>query len=111
MHCIQPPYAPFPAILYCVATIDLLGALCYGIKGSTSGHMRDYMKNFIGYTDSQSTLFMMIFRHKLVHLAQPRTVFIRNNKTVTWQYVHENTPDHLMLKDLPKDNKKWVKSG
>ena len=44
MHCLQPPYAPFPAILYCVATIDLLGALCYGIKGSTSSHMQGFVK-------------------------------------------------------------------
>ena len=29
-HCLQPPYAPFPAILYCLATIDLLEALCAG---------------------------------------------------------------------------------
>jgi hypothetical protein len=30
--------------------------------------------------------------------------------TVTGRYDHENTPDHLILKDSPKDSKKWVKS-
>lgn len=28
MHCLQQPFASFPAILYCVSIIDLLGALC-----------------------------------------------------------------------------------
>jgi hypothetical protein len=105
MHCLQLPYAPFPAILYCLATIDLLGSLCYGQKNS-----RTYMHSFMGYTQEQSKLITQIFRHKLVHLAQPRPVFSYNKKTVAWRYVHENTPDHLILKDLPKDSKKWVKS-
>ena len=29
-HCLREPYAPFPAILYCFSTIDLLGALYQG---------------------------------------------------------------------------------
>ena len=27
VHCLTPPFAPFPAIVYCFSTIDLLGAL------------------------------------------------------------------------------------
>ena len=106
IHCLQRPYAPFPALLYCLATIDLLGALCYG-----RGHSRTYMHSFMGYTTEQSKLIQQIFRHKLVHLAQPKTVFSHNNKTVSWQYVHENTPDHLIIKDSPNDKKIWVKSN
>jgi hypothetical protein len=29
-HCLREPCAPFPAILYCFSTIDLLGALYQG---------------------------------------------------------------------------------
>jgi hypothetical protein len=30
LHCLQAPFAPFPAILYCLSIIDLLGALTAG---------------------------------------------------------------------------------
>jgi hypothetical protein len=29
-HCLQEPFAPFPALLFCLANIDLLGALVAG---------------------------------------------------------------------------------
>ena len=29
---------------------------------------------------------------------------------MTWRYIHENTPDHLILRDLPTDSKIWIKS-
>lgn len=105
MHCLQRPYAPFPAILYCVSTIDLLGTLCYG-----DGHARTYMHSFMGYTEDQSKLIVQIFRHKIVHLAQPQPIFLFKGKVVTWQYVHENTPNHLILQDLPGGSKIWIKS-
>jgi hypothetical protein len=65
-HCLRKPYAPFPAIIYCLATIDLLGALYTGeaagkLKGkqkhkpngrptppSTVSNSRRFMKRFIG---------------------------------------------------------------
>jgi len=122
VYCLQPPFAPFPAILYCLATIDLFGALRVGqvltidpvtkkrIHIDTAGNSKSYMELFMGYTTQQSELIIKIFRHKMVHIAQPQPIFSHNSKTVTWRYVHENTPDHLILKDLPTDSKIWIKS-
>jgi hypothetical protein len=122
MHCLQPPYAPFPTVLYCLATIDLFGGLLVGqvldinpitkkrIHIDTAGNLKSYMELFMGYTAQQSELIIRIFRHKMVHLAQPRPIFSHNNKVVAWRYVHENTPDHLILKDSPTDSKIWIKS-
>jgi hypothetical protein len=120
-HCLQPPYAPMPAILYCIAAVDLMGALLSGqaskkdpLTGAnvnTTKNSKEYMQSFMGYTDEQSDLILEIFRHKLVHLAQPRTFYSYNNKIVVWQYDHQNTPNHLILQDLPSPETVLIKSG
>jgi hypothetical protein len=122
MHCLQQPFAPFPAILYCISIIDLLGALCAGqvanrdpatgkkIFIDTTTNSKNYMQNYMGYTEQQGDLIIQIFRHKLVHLAQPRPIFSYNNKVVTWQYDHEHTSKHLLIEDLPSNTKRYVKS-
>jgi hypothetical protein len=46
-------YAPFPALLYCFSTIDLLGSLFEGD-----------VRWFINYTIEQTNLLIDIFRHK-----------------------------------------------
>ncbi|MFH1282154.1 MAG: hypothetical protein ABII27_00640, partial [bacterium] len=102
-HCLSEPYAPFPAILLCFATIDLLGALSNGDasrKAKTSEQSADYMKKYMNYTDEQAQLFIKIFRHKIVHLAQPKAVTEYNGKKVTWRYWHNNAEHHLNLSKL-----------
>ena len=122
IHCLQQPFAPFPAILYCISTIDLMGALCAGqvankdpttgkrIFVDTTANSAKYMRNYIGYTEQQSDLIIQIFRHELVHLAQPRLTFSYKNKVVTWEYVHECTSKHLLIEDLPSNTKHYIKT-
>jgi hypothetical protein len=102
-HCLCEPYAPFPAIVYCFSTVDLLGALCAGNASKnapTAKQASDYMRRFMHYTDEQATLLMTIFRHKIVHLAQPKPVSEYNGKKVAWRYWHDNTDRHLKLTKL-----------
>lgn len=77
-HCLQEPYAPFPALLYRFSTtIDLLGALYAGDatkNAATTRQSADYMQRFMNYTEEQSHLLQSLFRHKIVHLAQPKAV-------------------------------------
>ncbi|MCU7871921.1 MAG: hypothetical protein KZQ91_04155 [Candidatus Thiodiazotropha sp. (ex Lucinoma borealis)] len=99
-HCMCEPYAPFPAIVYCFSTVDLLGALSAGDASNnapTSQQSIDYMRRFMHYTDEQTKLLMKIFRHKIVHLAQPKTVSEYNGKKVAWRYWHDNAEHHLKL--------------
>ena len=64
--------APFPALLYCFSTIDLLGALYGGnAEGNTTKQSRDYMTDIMRYPIEKAFLLQEIFRHKIVHLAQP----------------------------------------
>jgi len=68
-------YAPFPALLYCFSIIDLLGALYSGNArgGETVKNSENYMKDFLKYPLDQLQLLQKIFRHKIVHLSQPKS--------------------------------------
>lgn len=130
-HCLTEPFAPFPAILYCLSTIELMGALREGEASAhpstteryidpCTGESRqfgantpavNYMRDFMNYTDEQVCLIMQLFRHKLAHLAQPKVALNRNGKVVAWQYEHDNSGKHLLLETAPKDSKVKVKSG
>jgi hypothetical protein len=102
-HCNQPPYAPFPAFLYCFSTIDLLGALYQGSMGETgklSENSRKYMMKFMGYTKEQSELLQRLFRHKIVHSARIPVVIKYNSKLYTWKYDHLDRSTHLLIEDF-----------
>ena len=100
------PYATFPALLYCFATIDLLGALYSGNarkrNAPTSNQSLEYMEKFMGYTTEQSNLLQKQFRHKLVHLAQPKAVIKYNGQLISWHYWHESAENHLEIKKFPE---------
>ncbi len=107
-HCLQEPFAPFPALLYCFSTIDLLGALCAGNaarNAPTTRQSADYMQRFMNYTEEQSRLLQNLFRHKIVHLAQPKAVIEDNSRLICWHYRHESREHHLKLVKLPQGSK------
>jgi hypothetical protein len=107
-HCLSKPYAPFPAILYCFSTIDLLGALAAGRgdnRRPATQQSESYMKLFMHYHDPIPRLLMGLFRHKLVHLATPKTVFEYEDNTstkhkVVWNYTHNTPRKHLELEGV-----------
>jgi hypothetical protein len=113
-HCLTTPYAPFPAILLSFSTIDLLGALAFGNASKnapTTRQSADYMQQFMNYTADQAKLLQDLFRHKLVHLAQPQAVVSFQGKFVTWHYWHDDTSHHLKLVTLPTPRTVTVASG
>jgi hypothetical protein len=50
-HCVKTaPYAPYPALIYCFSTVDLLGALYAGKTGrdaNTTQQSKNYMRLFM----------------------------------------------------------------
>lgn len=101
---------PFPALLYCFSTIDLLGSLYegdatgntrrYGQQVGTTIKARKYMVDLIGYPEFETNLLQDQFRHKLVHLAQPQTLVYDNNRSIGWQLDNLYLGDHMILKKL-----------
>jgi hypothetical protein len=115
-HCLISPYAPFPAIIFCLSTIDLLGALYAGeaapklvrrrkgagrklitVQPKTTRNSARYMKRFMGYSTESIRLLQSIFRHKLVHLAQPKPAIEDKTRVIAWRYYHKNRTKHLKL--------------
>ena len=75
------PNASVPAMLYCFSTLDLLGSLYCGEAHKKSKNKENsvkYMKDVMGYTADECGLLMEIFRHKIVHLAGPNSVYDRD---------------------------------
>ena len=109
-HCLQPPFAPMPAILWCFACLDLLAALLAGqalkfVPGSNERvniktNAQSYMRVYMDYNPLQLELIFEVFRHKLVHVSQPGPLTSYNDKTIMWMYFHESTPLHLKLLDF-----------
>jgi hypothetical protein len=120
----RPPYAPFPALLYCFATVDLLGALAAGEAArtvpsarqpgkrrrvDTTANAREYMVRFMGYERKRAAILQTLFRHKMVHLAQPGPIVQDDRgRRISWIYEHRRevpplgfgvprTPNHLRL--------------
>jgi hypothetical protein len=113
-HCLTGDLAPFPAILLCVSTIDLLGALAAGDakpRAATTEQSKDYMCGFMNYTEDQAKLLQKLFRHKLVHLAQPKAAVAHKGKMVTWRYWHDDAGQHLRLIKLPDPVTHTIASG
>lgn len=115
--------AVFPALLYCFATIDLLGALYSGNaddNAPTTEQSKRCMKEVMLYPEEKTVLLQEIFRHKIVHLAQPRpkvTIKKDNYKnlsihgsTYIWGYHHNNREIHFEIK--PTEDQKefyfWI---
>lgn len=111
--CTHEATAAFPAILYCFSTIDLLGALFGGNAKSPTGttdRSKAYARRFMHYSDDQCSLLWDVFRHKIVHLAQPDPVKDFNGKKTTWGYWHDDGAHHLKLVPLVPPIHKTVTS-
>jgi hypothetical protein len=99
--------APLPALLYCFATIDLLGALYDGnaISFDTiSKRAKNYMVHGMKYPEEKAKLLQEIFRHKIVHLAQLQPKVKVDGKVFTWRYDHDDRARHLALREIDGEN-------
>lgn len=104
-HCLFEEHpAPFPALLYCFATVDLLGSLYKGnatSSSSTTKQSLEYMTGIMKYPKKQVDLLQKVFRHKLVHLAQPNPKTKYEDKKYSWWFCHEsNRAVHLKIETL-----------
>jgi hypothetical protein len=107
--------APFPAILFCFSTINLLGALVTGKADSSYLNKKisiNYMTCFMQYSTENAIILIDLFRHKLVHLAQPSPLIRIGSEVITWKHHHHDRKFHLkkipheqgsVIGDVPSD--------
>jgi hypothetical protein len=106
-HCLQGHLAPFPALLYCFTSVDLFGALYAGRADNhapTTSQSISYMTSLMNYIFADADIIVNLFRHKLVHLAQPNPVIRHNSELITWRYHHDDKQFHLKKIQLPKNS-------
>jgi len=92
--------SPLPALMYCFAIIDMMGALIAGeaIKGNTTGNSKKYLLDFMNYPkDETNLLWDKIFRHKITHLSTPETGIRYQGKIISWNLHDENPSNHLKI--------------
>ncbi len=104
--------AAFPALLYCFSTIDLLGCLYWKCTLSNKNQQKkcldeysngvtnksfNYMMDFMHYPELESKLIQKVFRHKIVHLAQPSPSQKYAGKEYSWAYSHNDRSKHLKI--------------
>ncbi|MGI9012275.1 MAG: hypothetical protein ACR2F1_13965 [Nitrososphaeraceae archaeon] len=92
-------YSPFPALMYCLSVVDLMGSLLSGEvnKGSTTKNSTKYAIKYMKCYPSVAKVIWQQFRHKMFHLAMPNTGFKFRRKIVTWN-LHDSDPkNHLMV--------------
>lgn len=102
-HCIPADpqdkrVAPFPIVLYCFSTIDLLGALVAGRadkNAPTPSLSKEYIRRFMSYSPNDADMLIDLFRHKLVHLAQPGPSIQKGSEVITWKHHHHDRRFHL----------------
>jgi hypothetical protein len=102
-HCLTDPHAPFPAILLCFSTIDLLGAVSGGDAKKyrkNTEQSKAYMRSFMSYSEENTALLMDLFRHKVVHLSAPKPVVEFHGKSIAWRYRHCDPAVHLKLEPI-----------
>jgi|ERR687891_911532 hypothetical protein len=90
--------APTPAILFCFSTINLLGALVTGRADRRANNKEIsiyYMTCFMHYSIENATILIDLFRHKLVHLAQPSPWIRYDSEQITWKHHHDDRQFHL----------------
>ena len=89
--------APFSALLYCFSSIDLLGSLYTGKfdERSDTENAKLYMRDLMCYSDLSIALIQKIFRHKLVHTAEPKWFYKHDDDTYIWSCYSNNRTQHL----------------
>ena len=98
----------FPTLLYCFAIIDFLGAVAAGNATSfapTTAQAASYMKRFMGYNEEQVRLLQGQFRHKLVHLGEPKSIIKDAERLISWRYWYDKADVHLKL--VPFGSVEW----
>jgi hypothetical protein len=75
-------HAYFPALITCIAFLDLLSGLYAGkIDGHGSEELKNYIKRFMNVADyAHIDLLYQLFRHKIAHIAYPYPVFDTTTK-------------------------------
>lgn len=107
-----PGPAYFPPVLYAFATIDYFSSYWAGWSNSAGDRSKkqtvrlvDFMVKYLGYDQRASTVAVAIWRHKLMHTAQPRILRAKNGSDRFMWETGIGLMDHMNLSPTGHPNK------
>ena len=59
------------------------------------------MKDFLKYPSDKLQLLQKIYRHKIVHLSQPKSAMEYNNQIIAWRHDENDPSKHLTIDPTP----------
>jgi hypothetical protein len=65
----------------------------------------------MNYNSENADFLLNLFRHKLVHLAQPNPVIRHGSELITWRYHHDNKQHHLKKIRLELNSQLYITSN
>jgi hypothetical protein len=91
--------------MYCFSIIDLLGSLYAGNarSGNTTNNAARYMEKYLNYPNDKLRLLQTIYRHKIVHLSQPKLAMLYNKQIIAWKHDERIPSKHLTIEQTPGD--------
>jgi hypothetical protein len=89
--------------MYCFSIVDLLGSLYAGNArtGNTTENAARYMEKYMNYPEDKRRLLQKIYRHKIVHLSQPKFAMLYNKQIIAWKHEEGVTSRHLTIDPTP----------
>ena len=105
-----PGYAFFPPVMYAFATIDYFSSYWAGWNKSGKGknqtdRMIDFMNTYLLYPRKNSQIAIDIWRHKLMHTAEPRILRNAENDEVYGWKIGKDLQHHMILLEIDVPNK------
>ena len=85
--------------MYCFSIIDLLGALYVGKckDGKTTDNSAKYMEKYLNHPKDKAQLLQRIYRHKIIHLSQPKPTVLYNKQIIAWRHAENEPSKHLAI--------------
>jgi hypothetical protein len=83
--------------------MNLLGSLYVGNsrRGKTLENALSYMQKYLKYPKYMSCLLQKMYRHKIVHLSQPKSAISYNKQIIAWKHEKGATSRHLTIDQTP----------
>jgi len=120
-HSLGGGAAPFPIVLFCMGTLDFFSAAHFGYSEkkrrkerlNQTERMTKFLEKYLSYDEAVSNVALDVFRHKLVHLAEPyvQTSHHKNN-ILGWEIASVQAEGyHWSIKDYDSKGNKIVRFG
>jgi hypothetical protein len=94
----------------CIRTISCIALLFFhhilsgnARSGNTAENSLKYMKKYFDRADDKLILLQKMYRHKVVHLSQPKPAMLYNGKLLVWEHNEDNPSKHLTIEQLDDD--------